>query len=448
MKKPFAACCAAFLLVVIVAPLAHAATEVNVRIEGKEETLFEKTIPVAIHPIEASSDTQQRTCDGVNQLDPENVVPGVTPTLASAEAMESIGESFDGEWYDGFGDYFITRWGPDEQSNVLGAYWGILVNDVLTSVGGCQYQLNQADEVLWLWNAFPATPRPLLALFPEAANYVEGARPTRVTVAPGEPVPLEVVAYPAGDEGVSPGSPSRTGAAPFAGADVSPVEVSAKGFQRVDTASPETVVSDAAGKASVAYAEPGLYRIKATVGAPGMTESVVRSNGLEICVETEPGECDPGTPGAGEGETPGGGSPGSGSETPGGGSPEPPAATTATTASTASTAGAAPVQTESPSPLRIGPPRLDRSELAAGRLGLSWAVLDPGAGVRSWQVSARTLGKKGGWMSRARGTTQTEATVRLPRGHRYQLRLTVTDLSGHTTTYGLGKVAVPGAGRG
>jgi hypothetical protein len=457
MKKLFAACCAAFLLVVIVAPLAHAATEVNVRIEGKEATLFEKTIPVAIHPIEAFSDTQQRSCDGVNQLDPENVVPGITPTLASAEAMESIGESFDGEWYDGFGDYFITRWGPDEQSNVLGAYWGVLVNEILTSVGGCQYQLNQNDEVLWLWNAFPATPRPLLALFPEVANYTEGARPTRVTVAPGEPVPLEVVAYPAGGEGVAAETPSRTGAEPFMGADVSPVEVSAKGFQRVDTASSETVVSGAGGKATASYATPGLYRIKATVGAPGMTESVARSNGLEICVETEARECDPGTPGGGEtpagGETPGGGSPGSGSGTPGGGSSETPAtdASAATAPSgPAATASVAPVQTVSPSPapVRIGKPRLGRSGLASGRLQLSWAVLDPGAGVKSWQISARSLGKKGGWVSRARGTTQTGATVRLPRGHRYQLRLTVTDLSGHTTTYGLGKVAVPGVGRG
>jgi hypothetical protein len=444
MKKLFAACCAAFLLVVIVAPLAHAATEVNVRIEGKEETLFEKTIPVAVHPIEASSDTQQRSCDGVNQLDPENVVPGVTPTLASAEAMESIGESFDGEWYDGFGDYFITRWGPDEQSNALSAWWGILVNNVLTSVGGCQYQLNQDDEVLWLWNAFPATPRPLLALFPEAANYTEGARPTRVTVAPGEPVPLEVVAYPAGGEGVAAETPSRTGAEPFEGADVSPVEVSAKGFQRVDTASPETVVSDAAGKATVTYDTPGLYRIKATVGAPGLTESVVRSNGLEICVETEPGEC-PAAPGGGE-------TPVGGSETPvtvlPAGETQQPTTSGDQGAATAATASAAPVQTEPPAPVRIGPPRLDRSELASGRLQLSWAVLEAGVGVKSWQVSARPLGKKGGWVNRARGTTQTGATVRLPRGHRYQLRLTVTDLSGHSTSYGLGKVAVPGAGRG
>ena len=162
--------------------------------------------------------------------------------------------TFDGQWYEGFGDYFITRWGPDEQSNALGAYWGILVNNVLTSVGGCQYQLNEDDEVLRLWNAF--TSRPLLALFPEAAHYTEGPRPSRVTVALGEPLPLEVVAYGAGGEGVGPEAPSRAGTTPYEGAEVAPVTVTAKGFQRIDTTGPETVVTDAEGKASITGQRP------------------------------------------------------------------------------------------------------------------------------------------------------------------------------------------------
>src|SRR6202000_16768 len=101
-----------------------------------------------VKKIAAPPATVERTCDGVNELDPENAAPGVTPTLASAEAMESIGETFDGEWYESLGDYFITRWGPDEQSNAEAAWWGVLVNNVLTSVGGCQSQLNEEDEVL------------------------------------------------------------------------------------------------------------------------------------------------------------------------------------------------------------------------------------------------------------------------------------------------------------
>jgi hypothetical protein len=426
MKKLFTACCAVFLLVVIVAPLAHAATEVNVRIEGKEETLFEKTIQVAIHPIEASSDTQQRNCDGVNELDPENTAPGATPTLASAEAMESIGESFDGQWYEGFGDYFITRWGPDAEDDTLGAWWGVLVNNVLTSVGGCQYQLNQNDEVLWLWDAFSS--RPMLALFPEAAHYTEGPRPTRVTVAPGEPVPLEVVSYPGGGEGVPGEVPSRAGASPYDGAEVAPVTVNAKGFQRIDTAGPETVVTDAAGKASMTFTTPGIHRIKATVGAPGTEHTVVRSNGLEVCVLVTYGDC--GEPAVGTGTDTGSGT---STDTGSGTTPGSPAGP--------------PAPASAPAAARISRPQLGRAALADGELTLSWQVLDPGAGVKGWWIATKTLGAKGGFVTRAHGTAATGATLRLPPGRSYRVRFTLTDLAGHTTTYGLGQVSVPRAGR-
>jgi hypothetical protein len=444
MKKLFTACCAVFLLVVIVAPVARAATEVNVRIEGREETLFEGTIPVGIEPIEASSDTQTRECDGVNQLDPENVEPGVTPTLASAEAMESIGETFDGQWYEGFGDYFITRWGPDEQSNALGAYWGILVNNVLTSVGGCQYQLNEDDEVLWLWNAFSS--RPMLALFPEAAHYTEGPRPTRVDVALGEALPLEVVAYGAGGEGVSPEAPSRAGTTPYEGAEVAPVTVSAKGFQRIDTASPETVVADAAGKTSVTFTTPGIHRIKATVGAPG-EESAVRSNGLEVCVAAAFGDCGEVAGGTGTGEETGTGT-GTGTP-PGDGSGNETATGTSTGSGNAAgtTTPAGPPAPGAPVAARISRPRLDRTALSGGKLTVDWQVLDPGAGVKGWRIETKTIGAKGGFVTRAHGTAATDVSLRLPAGRRYRVRFVLADLSGHITVYGLGKVSVPRAGR-
>jgi hypothetical protein len=415
MKKLFTACCAVLLLIIVVAPSAQADTSVNVRIEGKEETIFEKTIPVSIKKIEASSDTQERNCDGVNELDPENVAPGVTPTLASAEAMESIGETFDGQWYEGFGDYFITRWGPDEQDNSLSAWWGILVNQVFTSVGGCQKQLQENDEVLWVWDAFSS--RPILALYPEAAHYVEGPRPTRVTVAPGEPVAVEVVSWGAGGEGSTPEAPSRTGSSPYAGAEVAPVIVNAKGFQRVDTASPEAVVSDADGKASFTFTTPGIHRIKAT-GPLGAESSVVRSNGLEVCVLVQVGDCGEAVPTVPLLEAP---------------------KLAATTTVPAPEPGAA----------RISKPKLATGKLADGKLTVSWRVLDPGAGVRSWRIATKTLGRRqiGGWVDRARGAKGTQATVRLPRGHRYQVRFTLTDMAGHTTTYALGKVTVPRAGR-
>jgi hypothetical protein len=414
MNKLFAACCAVLLLIIVVAPSAQAATNVNVRIEGKEETIFEKTIPVSVKKIQASSDTQERDCDGVNELDPENVTPGVTPTLAAAEAMESIGETFDGQWYEGFGDYFITRFGPDEQDNSLSAWWGILVNQVFTSVGGCQKQLQETDEVLWVWDAFSS--RPMLALYPGAAHYTEGPRPTRITVAPGEPVPVEVVSWGAGGEGSTPELPSRTGSSAYEGAVVAPVIVNAKGFQRVDTASPEAVVSGADGKATFTFTTPGIHRIKAT-GPLGSESSVVRSNGLEVCVLVQFGDCGealPTTPIADP-------------------TPKPTATTTAAV-------------TE-PAAARISKPKLATGKLVDGKLTVSWQVLDPGAGVKSWRIATKTLGRKGGWIDRARGAKGTQATVRLPRGHRYQVRFTLTDMAGHTTTYALGKVTVPRAAR-
>lgn len=413
MKKLFAACCAVLLLIIVVAPSAQADTSVNVRIEGKEETIFEKSIPVSIKKIQASSDTLERNCDGVNELDPENVAPGVTPTLASAEAMESIGETFDGDWYEGFGDYFITRWGPDEQDNAASAWWGILVNQVFTSVGGCQKQLKEGDEILWLYDAFSS--RPMLALYPESAHYVEGPRPTRVTVAPGEPVAVEVVSWPAGGESSTPEVPSRAGSSPYEGAIVAPVEVNAKGFQRVDTGSSEAEVSDEEGKAVFTFTTPGIHRIKAT-GPLGAESSVVRSNGLEVCVLVQVGDCGEPLPAAPVLEAP-------------------------------KTAQAATTPAPEPAAARISKPKLATDKLADGKLTVSWKVLDPGAGVKSWRIATKTLGKKGGWVNRARGSKGTQATVRLPGGHRYQVRFTLTDVAGHTTTYALGKVTVPRAGR-
>lgn len=414
MRKLFAALCAVSLLFLVVAPIVPAATNVNVRIEGREETLFEGTIPVSVKQIRAASDTEARSCDGINELDPENVVPAVTPTLASVEAMESIGESFDGQWYAGFGDYFITRWGPDSQDTGAGAYWGILVNEAYTSVGGCQYQLNENDEVLWVWDAFKG--RPTLALYPAAAGYTEGPRPQVAIAQLGQPFPVEVVAFPDSGEGIPGDRPSRLGSSPYAGAEVAPVTTSPQGFQRIDTASPEAAATGADGRATIVFSEPGVHRIKATVGAPGAETTVVRSNGLSVCVPASYGNCGEGTV-----------------------APSP--AGTGAPSATQPSASA-------PGAVRISRPALDRSGLSRGRLRLSWKVLDAGAGVAGWKVSSKRLGSgPAKFVVRAKGGAQTGAVVRLPRGGTYLLRLAVTDSAGRTTLYPLGKVTVPrGAG--
>lgn len=281
------------IALMIIATNAQAApTLVNVRIEGKGETLFEGPVLTEGHDVKASSDSQERPCDGNNPLDPRNKTPAPTPTAASADAMSLIGETFDGQWYPGYDDYFITRWGPDEQDPAEGAYWGILVNDVFSNVGGCQYELHENDEVLWVYDAFKK--RANLALFPAGDT---ASRPTLTAAAQlDQPFVVQVEVYGDDKEDKPPGEPDRADATPYEGAEVSPVLTSPKGFERVQTASSEAVTTNSEGKASITFTTPGWHRIKAgTPLAEEGEEEAIRSNRIDVCVPI-PGETGCGAP--------------------------------------------------------------------------------------------------------------------------------------------------------
>jgi sRNA-binding protein len=448
-RHPFAALCVSIFTFLILAGVAQAAgpTTVNVRIEGATETLFEGPVSAAPHNVEASSDTVERPCDGINSLDPWNTAPGVTPTSSSVDAMSLIGETFDGKWYPGFNDYFITRFGPDAEKE--GKSWGILVNNVFTNVGGCQYQLDEGDEVLWVFNAFNY--RPFLALFP--AGYPSGSRPLTATATLGQPFEVEVVSYEDDSEDVPPDHPERTGSAGFEGADVSPVATNAKGFEKVEVGSTETVATNSQGKATITFTTPGWHRIKATV--PGATEEeAIRSNRLDVCVPAL-GETGCGAlPAEDEVRVPRATI--EARETEERVARERREREEAEAAEKARAASSTPGQstpststsTATPGPVRVSVPKVDRKKLRQGRVVLSWKVLEAGAGVKGWSISSRTIGaKKAAYVKRASGTTATSATLRLPHGA-YRLRFTVTDALGRTSSVTIGKVVVPGGRRG
>lgn len=422
-----------------------AATAVKVRIEGRSETLFEGPVLTDVHRVRASSDTKWRRCDGVNPSAPQNEVPGVVPTSAAADAMRIVGQSFDGQWSNLYGDYLLKRWATDAQNQAEAEYWGVAVNNVFTAVGGCQYQLDGGDEVLWVYDAFGGRQR--LALYP--AGYTGGAEPLTAIATLNQPFELEVGAWPASGGSQPPASPERA-ATPYMGAEVSPVLTGASGFQKADLSSPATVVSGADGKASVTFTVPGWHRIKATDVVAG-AEVAVRSNRLDVCVPEPPAsDCGPLPEDAqvrtppprvpdeleGEGGSGGGEDPPDGGGTAGGGAPGEPGPESTPAMSTAPPSG--------PGPVRLRRPALDRRRLAQGLVGVSWRVIDPGPGIARWTISSRGLGRKGGrWISRASGSERAEATLRLPSGRTYRLRLIVVDTFGARSTVPLGTVQVP-----
>jgi hypothetical protein len=448
MRKKIATPLVATLILIACAATAQAMpTQVNVRIEGAERTLFEGPVLSEGHEVEAASDTRKRACDGINVNDPENVVPGPTPTAASADAMSLIGETFDGQWYSQYEDYFVTRWGPDEQDLGEGAYWGVLVNNVFTSVGGCQYELSGGDEVMWVYDAFDS--RPSLALYP--AGSTSGARPLTAVAQPGKPFTVEVRDYSDDAEDVPPAQPERTGSTPYEGAEVSPVEVSDKGFERPETSNPASVTTNAHGKASVTFTTRGWHRIKAThLDAEGH-EDVIRSNRLDVCVPPEgeidcgrpPFEDEPRTPAylvENEEEPPA--------------KPEEPAPGTGTGSNTnvpgssVVTGGVAGFTASTATgPVRAQSARFNGLGAAHGLIGVSWRLSDVGVGVgvASWTIASKTLGQKGAkYVTRASGTGgATTALLKLPPGRAYELELTIVDQLGHSSTTAIGKVLVP-----
>lgn len=247
---------------------AAAPTEVSVRIEGRNQTLFEGPILTEGHAVEARSEDEPHSCDGIDPNDPQNTAPGATPTAAAVDAMAISGGTFDGRWNSGFDDFFVTEWAGEREAE--GNSWSVLVDGALLSVGGCQYELGEGTQVLWVYGAT----RQLLALYPQGA--AEGPPPLTAVAEVGVPFPVEVLARkPA--SGSPPAEPTRTGFSPLAGAQIVPVATASNGAE-TPLVEQALATSGGEGGTTITFSTPGWHRIKAL--APGS----VRSNRIDVCV--------------------------------------------------------------------------------------------------------------------------------------------------------------------
>jgi hypothetical protein len=171
---------ALLLAAVACAPaLAKPTVPVNVRIEGKRDTLFEGRVLAPIHQVDSGDGTGPHTCDGTNGG--ANATPG--PTLLSAfdDAVHMAGRTWAGQYSTGFQDFTIDRVGPDSSDTKNGRYWGQVLNYKDTQLGGCQLQVKPGDQVLVAFNSFG---RAKLRL--SGPSHVTVGKPFTVTVTNGE----------------------------------------------------------------------------------------------------------------------------------------------------------------------------------------------------------------------------------------------------------------------
>lgn len=396
--------------------LAASSSTPNVRVEGATSTLFEGLITSSGNPVKAASDTSQRHCDGTNLY--ANPSPGATATGAATEGLRLAGMDFDAKWFPGFDDYYLTRFGPDAENLATDLYWGILINETFTDVGGCQAQARDGDRVLWAFDAFRTRGFLKLAV---AGDPGPNPQPT-TTVTAGQPVNVTVTrTY--GEK-----NPSYV---PIGGMTVAPVTTAANGVQTVVTSAPEAAVSSGVdGNAALVFSTPGWHRIKADGGVGGP----IRSNRIDVCVvATAGGTC--GTPPADT--TPQQAPPlppdfvGPPSKGPGG------------DANGGTSGGGRPIGPPQGAPV-LELPRFTTAGFKTGRITLSWKILQPGVGVKSWSLASRPAGATAGaWMARARGTKGTSARLTLAGGRSWTIRATFTDKLNRQVSEQVGDVLVP-----
>ncbi|WP_461002855.1 hypothetical protein [Streptomonospora sediminis] len=103
---------------------------VGLEVVGGSGVLFDGYVLTAGRQITTPSGGTH-VCDGTNN--DANPHASGTPTTALDDASDRAGFTWDGEWYEEFGDFLITRIGGDRQSDSV--FWQISVNGEQIGVG-------------------------------------------------------------------------------------------------------------------------------------------------------------------------------------------------------------------------------------------------------------------------------------------------------------------------
>ncbi|MFD3640296.1 DUF4430 domain-containing protein [Streptomyces griseus] len=131
------------------AAFTNAPVRVTVTVQGPDGLLFQKKVFTWGHDVTTATGGTHK-CDGTNGSAHATKVP--TPTAALDHAAKRNGFTWDGTWYASFDDFSV-----DTVKGVTGggsAYWSISVNGTPTPVGGCQFEIENGDQVAFTWTSF------------------------------------------------------------------------------------------------------------------------------------------------------------------------------------------------------------------------------------------------------------------------------------------------------
>ncbi|MFB8039737.1 DUF4430 domain-containing protein [Streptomyces hydrogenans] len=131
------------------ASFTNAPVRVTVTVQGPDGLLFQKKIFTWGHDVTTATGGTHK-CDGTNGSAHATKVP--TPTAALDHAAKRNGFTWDGTWYASFDDYAVET--VKGVSGGGSAYWSISVNGTPTPVGGCQFEIENGDQVAFTWTSF------------------------------------------------------------------------------------------------------------------------------------------------------------------------------------------------------------------------------------------------------------------------------------------------------
>lgn len=219
------------LLSLAAAPAALAVpVTVNLRVEGPARTVFDGPVTTDGHDVTTEAGGTHE-CDGTNGgAEPE---PGPTATAALDDAARASGFTIDGPYGNyGIQDFFIERV-ADQEIDPSSGYWSLWINHGFSDKGGCQKRILAGQDVLWAGIPFSVS------------------------------VPLKL-------------------AGPSSALTGQPFQVSVTDGQTGDPQSGATVggaTTGADGRATLSFAEKGIYRLKAE------KPDTIRSNSIVLCVD-------------------------------------------------------------------------------------------------------------------------------------------------------------------